>query len=298
MLDVGALGGGWSWNFADAILDFVDAPENLPKNVKTFQGDITRSSGWSEILEYVADNGKFDLVVCTHTLEDLLDPQLVLENLPLVAKAGRVVVPSRFVELSRGVSRHASEVLGYNEENGLGGNFRGFFHHFWVFTVIHGKVVGVPKSPLLEEDFYEREGMTSDEDMVRSFGEIGIWWEEELESWEELPLKLYNSGYDELQEFVHLPTSGFYSDHIAGLHAFRELFQEDDLNVMYGMIARFDVFVKVGGGGGVKNLRIYDNSLVQEQVKGFCNTYPMVDCKELMGRVEEYVAPLPWKRAK
>lgn len=112
-------------------------------------------------MSYVSEHGKFDFVICTHTLEDLIDPRLVFENLPRVAKAGRIVVPSRFLELDRGVATHASKVLGYDASNGLGGRFRGFFHHFWVFTVSKGQIIGVPKSPVIEESFYDDVGMVS-----------------------------------------------------------------------------------------------------------------------------------------
>jgi hypothetical protein len=246
--------------------DFTDPPDHFPESIHAFKGDITRSSGWSAVLDHIAVHGKFDLVVCTHTLEDLLDPQMVVESLPLVAKAGRIAVPSRFTEMSRSVSSHASETLGFNDENGLAGNFRGFYHHFWVFTVIGGIVTGVPKSPLLEEDFYEKNGMVYDgvettdgTDIRESFGEINLWWEGELESWEELPLKIFNTGFKDMLEYVGMPKTGFYSDHIAGLHAYRELFQGDDLNTLSGLFETFEIVVDSGEGPEIKKVGVNDD---------------------------------------
>eukprot|EP00520_Triparma_pacifica_P009749 CAMPEP_0118653040 /NCGR_PEP_ID=MMETSP0785-20121206/11629_1 /TAXON_ID=91992 /ORGANISM="Bolidomonas pacifica, Strain CCMP 1866" /LENGTH=438 /DNA_ID=CAMNT_0006545577 /DNA_START=117 /DNA_END=1430 /DNA_ORIENTATION=- len=293
VLDVGGLGGqGWSWTLIDAVLDFKPPPDDLPKSVQSFTGDITRASGWRTVLDHVAIHGKFDLVICTHTLEDLLDPQLVLEHLPMVAKAGQLAVPSRIMELSRLVSGPAYERLGFNEENGLAGNnFRGFLHHFWVFTVVDGQVVGVPKSPILEEDFYEKNGMVYDGggiggiEILNSYGELNLWWEEEIESWEELPLKLFNSGFGEMQEAVGLPTTGFYSAHVATLHAYRELIQGDDLNIFNGVIATIRVNVE---GKGVKTLRLLDNERISKQVEAFCEQrYPEVDCVYLNKKVEK-----------
>ena len=80
--------------------------------------------------------------------------------------------------MHRGVARLANVKMGYEmptieNKEGMGGNFRGFLHHFWVFTVSNGRVVGVPKSPLLEEAFYDLNGMV-DTVLMKNYGEINL----------------------------------------------------------------------------------------------------------------------------
>lgn len=122
--------------------------------------------------------------------------------------------------------------------------------------------------------------------MKHNFGEISLTWEGNVETHETFPIRLFNQGFDQLQEFVNLPTEGFYSDHLAGLHAYRELFQDDDLNILYGLLASIDVRVnKIGS----KKLRIYDDAKVSDQVKKFCDEYNVVDCEGLASFTAKYL---------
>lgn len=294
VLDVGGLADSWSWSVSNVVLDFTSKPSTFPSNITTFKGDITRSSGWSSILEYVKKEGKFDYVICTHTIEDLLDPQIVLDHLPLVAKGGGIAVPSRFLELSRLVSGPSYETV-FNEHDEIPRyDFRGFFHHAWVFTVNMGVLTGVPKSNLLEDPYFDEE---DEIDLAHNFGELQITWEGD-----EVPIKIFNKGFDELQTFVNLPTEGFYSDHLAGLHALRELFDDDDLSIMTGLLASIEVKVAPGEGkSGVKKLRIKDDQPVVDQVTAFCKVYTAVDCEILLEDVKKYLkvmseSNVPWKK--
>ena len=61
----------------------------------------------------------FDLVVCSHTLEDVRDPVWVASELSRVGRAGYVEVPSRLQEQSWGVN----------------GNYVGWSHHYWLIDV-------------------------------------------------------------------------------------------------------------------------------------------------------------------
>ena len=202
-------------------------------------------AGWSSVLSEVAKNGKYDFVICTHTLEDLHDPQLVVDMLPLVAKAGAIAVPSRFKELSRGVSELTLKTLNYTgSDSWLGFPFRGFYHHFWVYSVSHSQLVALPKSNLFEDPYFDN---TTDFDLSHNFGEIQMFWSGSV-----VPVRLFNHGYDELQTAVNLPTQGFYADHIAGLHAIREAIDDDDLAIFSGLLASVDVQVR---SNGVKKLR-------------------------------------------
>jgi len=61
----------------------------------------------------------FDMVVCSHTLEDVRDPVWVAAELSRVGRAGYVEVPSRLQEQSWGVN----------------GEYVGWSHHHWLVDV-------------------------------------------------------------------------------------------------------------------------------------------------------------------
>ena len=132
VLDVGGLSDSWSWGITNVIMDFkvvgdifTEAQsamgEKLPSTIRLLQGDITRESGWNEIMELVSKEGVFDFVICAHTIEDLHNPDVAVEMLSRVAKAGQIVVPSRFTEMGRDVSIPASHRMGFTKENGMAG---------------------------------------------------------------------------------------------------------------------------------------------------------------------------------
>jgi len=130
VMDVGGSLGGWSSNYVDAVADFNDV--NDPENkIKHFKCDITHPDSWKEILEYVQENGKFDFCICTHTLEDIMNPAYVSEQIAKIAKEGYVAVPSKYRELSR-------------FEIGTNG-YRGYIHHRWIFDIVDNVFIGYPK---------------------------------------------------------------------------------------------------------------------------------------------------------
>ncbi len=131
VVDVGGSAGGWSSNYVDAIVDFNDIPGDTNNRIKHFKCDITHPSGWEELLLYVENNGKFDFCICTHTLEDIMNPVYVAEQIQKIAKEGYVAVPSKYRELSR-------------FEKGSSG-YRGYIHHRWIFDMVDGVFVGYPK---------------------------------------------------------------------------------------------------------------------------------------------------------
>lgn len=136
VVDVGGSAGGWSSPYVDAIVDFVDVPGNTNNRIKHFKCDITHPDGWEELLLYVENNGKFDFCICTHTLEDIMNPVYVAEQIQKIAKEGYVAVPSKYRELSR-------------FEKGSGG-YRGYIHHRWIFNMVDGVFVGYPKINYVE----------------------------------------------------------------------------------------------------------------------------------------------------
>ena len=76
------------------------------------------------------EDGRFDFVVCSHTLEDIRDPIWVCSELVRVAKAGYVEVPSRIEE-------HMA---------GMNGPWAGWAHHRWVCEIEEAGITFVHKS--------------------------------------------------------------------------------------------------------------------------------------------------------
>ena len=135
--------GGWSEPYIDALVDFneqkedpIEKLEKLEKLEKFeeseketkkrkplfFKCDITHPNSWEPILEYVKENGKFDFCICTHTLEDIINPGFVCEQICKIAKEGYIAFPSKYRELCRNVDNQMH-------------NYRGYIHHRWIFTV-------------------------------------------------------------------------------------------------------------------------------------------------------------------
>lgn len=130
VIDVGASYNPWAAEWITATVDLNDVPL---KDTIQFRGDITNIIVWENILKYVAENGKFDYCICTHTLEDISSPILVVTMLSRIAKEGFVGVPSKYIE-----SKHN------------GGPCRGWLHHRWIFNKEDDIIVAYPKLPFTE----------------------------------------------------------------------------------------------------------------------------------------------------
>ena len=128
VVDIGGSVNGWSTPYIDALVDF-NAPDNLPNYITHYQCDITHPDSWKKILEDVNKNEKFDFCICTHTLEDIMNPGFVCEQMSKIAHAGYIAVPSKHRELSR---------FEYS-------CYRGYIHHRWIFTIHDNKCIGFPK---------------------------------------------------------------------------------------------------------------------------------------------------------
>jgi hypothetical protein len=130
VIDVGGTATGWSTNIADC---FVDINENNVKHQFVF--DICKESNWQNILNYVQKFGKFDYCICTHTLEDIYNPYVVLDNLPRIAKSGIISMPSIHTEINFVESVHWS----------------GFLHHRYLFGHKNQSIMIAPKLPVIEK---------------------------------------------------------------------------------------------------------------------------------------------------
>jgi len=116
----------------EAAYDF-DSPLNATKFVRL---DI-------ETQRLPFKDNSFDFVLCTHTLEDLHSPFLVIEEMSRVAKRGYIATPSRGLDTT---------FFHFDITDWLTGPHRtpGFAHHKWLFENKRGVLHLTPKSyPLL-----------------------------------------------------------------------------------------------------------------------------------------------------
>lgn len=133
VIDIGASAHytNWSYEVIDYVIDFNHFQND---SVKQFNFNINYESQWSEVLKYVEDHGKFDFCICSHTLEDIAMPSVVLSVMPLIAKEGFIATPSKFAEFSR---------IGNQP-------WLGYIHHRWIFTFKDGTYILLPKLNFIE----------------------------------------------------------------------------------------------------------------------------------------------------
>jgi len=169
-IDIGGAN-SFAHGYLDAVVD-IRIPQASAANV--FVGNIDMPDIWNDIKTFESidemskmnmTKGKWDYAICTHTLEDINNPYFVCLQLENIAKAGIIVVPSKYREFSR-----------FNK------HFRGFIHHRWIFDVIDGVFTGFPKNNFIEEPQF---------DAVNN----GTFFEELVIEWEgEIGMKLINDG--------------------------------------------------------------------------------------------------------
>lgn len=131
VIDVGATASGWS---SEYISHYVDINEWVGSPYKGFHGNICLYSTWEPILKDVEENGLYDFVICSHTLEDISSPQFVSEMLCKIAKEGFIAVPSKNIELRRNTN----------------GPYLGYVHHRWIYNKEGDKFMAYPKLNFIE----------------------------------------------------------------------------------------------------------------------------------------------------
>lgn len=129
VIDLGGGPNGWTREIADFIADI-----GVSDTDKTKRVDLCDPADFNKLLAYVEKHGKFDYAICTHTLEDIYNPFLALENLPKIAKRGIITMPSIVAELS------PVQSLGW----------RGYLHHRWIYDFRENKILIIPKITLFE----------------------------------------------------------------------------------------------------------------------------------------------------
>jgi FkbM family methyltransferase len=160
VVDIGGSVNGWSKDIVDAIIDF--CPHASTNNIVFFQCDITHPNSWKKILSYVKKHGKFSFSICTHTLEDIMNPGYVCEQISEISEQGYIAIPSKYKELSRGVDSHY---------------YRGYIHHRWIFTIRNNQFIGYPKINVI--DSINEYDLIATNDVNKQ--DLSFYWEGKIE---------------------------------------------------------------------------------------------------------------------
>ena len=110
-----------------------------------FAGDLNDESTWRPLLDHVARHGRFSYALCDHVIQRMTDPDLLLRMLPLVAEAGFLSAPARYMEITRPE-----------------GPYRGFIDHRWILDQFEGRLTLAPKLGVLEYMALANEGAFAD----------------------------------------------------------------------------------------------------------------------------------------
>jgi hypothetical protein len=155
-IDIGASLQFWSYPECKFVADIVKIEQ---EGVKFFDFNIQNKNTWTELLNYVAEHGKFDYSICSHTLEDVITPTDLLELLPKISKKGYIAIPSK-----------------YNEFMFLWDNkYRGNAHHKQIIDVKDDMICIYPKYPFIE--VFEE----TDKVLENNLGnELVVFWEDEI----------------------------------------------------------------------------------------------------------------------
>jgi hypothetical protein len=149
------------------------------------RADISKETEWEYIIAMVESNGKFDFSICTHVLEDIANPSLVLEMLPKISEKGFIAFPSKHAELCRGIECGTPED---QADWGIsGGKYRGYFHHRWILTIYEGRLRLFPKLGFVE--YINDLEWATRENKDNHFHELSFWWEDDI------PFEIFNDDF-------------------------------------------------------------------------------------------------------
>jgi hypothetical protein len=157
-----------------------------------FQGDINMPLVWADVGEYIDTHGKFDFAVCTHVLEDIRNPPMVLERLPLIADKGFISMPNKYWELGyceNAVPEHIRDAGLTAGSNGF--SYRGFFHHRWIYTIKDETLWMFPKLNFIEflGDMLPWIPNNIADTREKHFHELSFWWKDYI------PYKIVNDDF-------------------------------------------------------------------------------------------------------
>ena len=159
VIDFGGSANNWCSSFCDAIVDFNTA-QGLHENTRFFNMDITHPDSYSDLEDYVNKNGKFDFSICSHTLEDIMNPGFVIEKICKLSNEGYIAVPSKYREMSR-----------------FEGRYRGYIHHRWIFDNHDGVFTGYPKINYIER----QDNFDSIADLSANKNDLSFYWKDSID---------------------------------------------------------------------------------------------------------------------
>ena len=141
ILDIGAGASSWSMGWATHIVDMFAEPKDKQKyddsKIQIFEFDIDDTENWNIVLDEIEKNGKFDFVICAHTLEDINYPKGACNIINKIGKSGYIAMPSKYSEFCR-------------HENKFGFPYKGYHHHRWVYQIKNNVLIGYPKMNFFE----------------------------------------------------------------------------------------------------------------------------------------------------
>lgn len=109
---------------------------------------------------------EFDVCLCTHTLEDLFDPFILMEEIQRVAKRGIIVTPSFGEDIIFSKYNLTDWLTGARRVPGVG-------HHKWLFIKSGNMMVVIPKNyPILYSSDFHYTNWSGDKEFVYVWNNI------------------------------------------------------------------------------------------------------------------------------
>lgn len=149
----------------DTLVDIIKPEESIytPSKLKAkkfVRLDITQS-------KLPFKDKEFDFCLCTHTIEDLTTPFLVLSEMSRVAKRGYIATPSMGKDMEFGSIDMTNYLSGPVRFPGIG-------HHKWFYQNLDGVLKIIPKNyPILYSSAFQMTKWTGEEEMQ-------LYWEKEI----------------------------------------------------------------------------------------------------------------------
>ena len=159
IVDVGGAASLYKIPISYTVIDVVKKPNTSDESNILFNLDSDLS--WKNVTSNIKE--KFNISICSHTLEDILNPEITLKNLPLISKKGIIIVPS------------------YNKEckNIESSNYKGNCHHKWLYKIMDNRLIGVNKMSMF--DSIEFASLYEKINLDASIINLVIEWEEVID---------------------------------------------------------------------------------------------------------------------
>jgi hypothetical protein len=166
ILDIGANSNPWALDWLTHVIDDTISPESQKKfnanGIEVFNFDIEDCVYWDAVLNDVEKNGKFDFIICSHTLEDISNPKSVCRIINEIGKAGFISTPSKYAELTLWQRKYHLP-------------YKGYHHHRWIYQIKNNVLIGYPKM-----NFHDYVDFSFDQGKARH-SEIAFLWEDKFE---------------------------------------------------------------------------------------------------------------------